>query len=95
MGSKSLGTIDLGKYAEKVADRFRARHKLGKERGSIAISIGEVTNDGVVARDVTGQESSGDRKGDVNFSVDEKIRIRETPSGLRLETLSVRNAPRE
>jgi hypothetical protein len=94
-GPKLVSTVDLGKYAEKVADGFRKAHKLGKERGSIAIFVDEVTDDGLIALNVTGQESSGERKGDVDFSINEKIRIRETPSGLRLETVSVRSAPPE
>lgn len=94
-GPKLLGTVDLGKYAEKVADGFRISHKLGKERGSVALSITDVTNDGTIDLEVTGQESSGERKGDVNFNVAEKIRLRETPAGLRLETVNVHNEPLE
>jgi hypothetical protein len=29
----------------------------------------------------------------INFSVTESIRLRETPGGLRLETVNIRNAP--
>ena len=78
-----------------MADGFRATHKHRKERGSIALSPSEVSNDGVIGLEVTGQESSGDRKGDVNFSVDEKIRLTEKSGRLGLETVSVRNAPQE
>ena len=95
-GPKLLGPVDLGKYAETAADHFRRTHKLGKERGTIAIFVSDVANDGVIALNVTGQESSGERKGDVDFSINEKIRMRETPSGLRLETVSVsKDAPSE
>jgi len=87
--------VDLGKYAEKVADSFRKSHKLGKRRGSIAIDVTDVTNDGTISLEVVGQESSGERKGDVDFSVDEKVRLRGTPGGLGLETVNVRNAPQE
>lgn len=92
---KLLGTVDLGKYAEKAASGFLATHKHGKYQGSIAISASEVTNDSLIGLEVTGQEASGERKGDTDFSVDESIRLRETPSGLRLETVNVRNAPQE
>jgi hypothetical protein len=57
--------------------------------------VSEIMNDGLITLNVTGQESSGERKGDVDFSVDQKLRMRETPSGLRLETVNVRNAPPE
>ena len=94
-GPKLLGTVDLGKYAEKVADSFRIGHKLRKERGSIAIGIIEVTNDGIIDLEVTGQVSGGERKGDVNFNVAEKIRLRDTAGRLTLETVNVHNAPIE
>jgi hypothetical protein len=95
-GPKLVGTVDLGKYAEKVAKDFRAKHKRrGEETGSIAISLGDFGNDGSMLVEVIDQESSGERKGDVNSSIDEQLRLRETPGGLRLETVSVRNAPKE
>ena len=94
-GPKLVGMVDLGKYAEKAADSFRKSHKLGKERGSIAIGVTDVANDGTISLNVTGQESSGERKGDVNFSVDEKIRLREKSGALQLETVNLRKAPEE
>ena len=92
---KLLQTVDLGKYAEKAASSFLGKHKYEQARSSIAISVSEVTNDSMIDLEVTGQQAGGDRKGDVDFSVDESIRLRETPSGLRLETVSERNAPQE
>jgi hypothetical protein len=80
-----VGTVDLGKYAEKAARGFLARHKGGKFTGSIAISASDVSNDPVIALEVVGS------KRDINFSVAESIRLRETPAGLRLETINVRN----
>ena len=94
-GPKLVGMVDLGKYAEKVADGFRKSHKLGQERGTIAIAVTDVTNDGIISLEVTGQESSGERKGDVNFSADEKIRLRDKSGGLQLETVNVRKAADE
>ncbi|HYR22142.1 MAG TPA: hypothetical protein VEP30_04335 [Chthoniobacterales bacterium] len=94
-GPKLVGTVDLGKYAEKAADSFRASHKHRKERGSIAIFASEVTNDGLIELELTDQESGGDGKGDVNFSADEKIRLSEASGHLRLDTVNVREAPQE
>jgi hypothetical protein len=94
-GPKLVGTVDLGKYAEKNASSYLKAHKHGKYEGSIDIGIDNVTDDGIISLTIYGQKASGDRKGELNFSVAEKIRMRETPAGLRLETVSVRNAPEE
>jgi len=94
-GPKLAGTVDVGKYAEKTASSYLKTHKHGKYEGSIDIGIDEVTDDRIISLTILGQNSGGPHKGDVNFSVAEKIRMRETPAGLRLETVSVRNAPVE
>jgi hypothetical protein len=94
-GSKSLATVELGKYAEKVASSYLKTHKHGKYEGSIDIGIDDVTDEAIIALRIYGQEASGDRKGDIDFSLAEKLRLREASSGLRLETVSVRNAPQE
>jgi hypothetical protein len=82
-----VGTVDLGKYAENAARGFLAKHKGGKFTGSIAISASDVGNDSVIALVVVGSNDH------INFSVAESIRLRETPAGLHLETVNVRNKP--
>jgi hypothetical protein len=94
-GPKLLGNVDVGKYAEKNASSYLKKHKHGNYEGSIDIGIDDVTDGGMISLKIIGQEASGERKGDLNFSVAEKIRMRETPAGLRLETVGVRNAPQE
>ena len=94
-GKKLLGMVEVGKYAEKVASNYVKAHKKHSDEGSIAIYMSEVGNDGLIKLEVIDQISGGERKGDVNSAVDEQLRLREAPGGLRLETVSVRNAPRE
>jgi len=94
-GPKLLGTVDVGKYAEKTASSYLKTRKHGRYEGSIDIGIDDVTDDNIIGLTVLGQASGGERKGEIHFSVAEKLRLRETPSGLRLETVSVRNAPQE
>jgi hypothetical protein len=93
-GPKLVGVVDLGKYAEKAASRFLAAHKR-KYEGSIALSLGGVTNDGVIDLEIVGQGSSVPNKGDVYFRVNEQIRVRQKAAGLRLETVSIHNAPED
>jgi hypothetical protein len=90
---KLLGPVDLGKYAEKTAQGFLAMHKSQKYTGSIDISVAAVTDAGGVNLTILGQGTSGDHKGDVFFSLDESIRVREEPSGLQLETISIHTSP--
>jgi hypothetical protein len=94
-GPKLAGTVDLAKHAEKSASNFLAMHKHGSYQGSIAIGIDEVTDQDVIGLTILGQEASVPRRGDVDFSLTERIRLRETPTGLRLETANVRYAPEE
>jgi hypothetical protein len=90
---KLLGPVDLGKYAEKTAQGFLATHKGEKYNGSIDISGATVTDAGVVNLTILGQGTSGDHKGDVFFSLNESFRVRETSSGLQLETVSIHTSP--
>jgi hypothetical protein len=95
-GPKLVGNVDLGKYAEKSASTFLGKHKSDKYQGSsVAISSVAVADDGAIDLTILGQESGGERKGDIDYSVDERIRLRETPSGLRLEAVSARKSPDE
>lgn len=90
---KLLGPVDLGKYAQKTAQSFLATRKGQKYQGSVDISVSTVTNAGVVNLTILGQGTSGDHKGDVFFSLDESVRVRETPSGLQLETVGIHTSP--
>ena len=94
-GPKLVGTVDLGKYGEKAMQNFRKAHKQGDEEASIAIFASDVTNDGVISLEVVDQVSGGERKGDINFAADEKIRLREKSGALQLETVDVRKAPKD
>ena len=59
------------------------------------IDIDQVSNDGGILIKVEGVSRADERKDETLFSLSERLRLRETPAGLRLETVSVRNAPKE
>ena len=90
---KFLGPVDLGKYAEKTAQGFLATHKAQKYTGSIDISGATMADAGLVNLTILGQGTSGDQKGDVFFSLNESVRVRETSSGLQLEAVSIHTSP--
>ena len=78
-GPKLLGMVEVGKYAEKASSNYvKAHKKHNDDEGSIAIYVSEVGNDGLIKLEVIDQISGGERKGDVNSSVDEQLRLRET-----------------
>jgi hypothetical protein len=54
-----------------------------------------VTNDGAVELKAAEYTSSGDRKGETNFAVSVRLRLRETPKGLTIEALNMRRLPNE
>jgi hypothetical protein len=55
--------------------------------------VATVTDAGGINLTILGQGTSGDHKGDVFFSLDESVRVRETSSGLQLETVSIHISP--
>jgi hypothetical protein len=90
---KLLDPVDLGKYAEKTAQTYLATHKGQKYNGSIDISVDTLAAGDVVNLTILGQGTSGDHKGDVYFSLDEFVRVHETPSGLQLDVVKIRTSP--
>lgn len=98
-GPKLAGTVDLGAEAEKSAVAFlrakkdRAFRKHGNEMQT-AMEVESLTNDGVINISVAGQVPKSDER-DHHFKLTERLRLRITPAGLRLETLEVRYAPNE
>jgi hypothetical protein len=54
-----------------------------------------VTNDGAVDMEAAEYESSGDRKGDTNFRVNVRLRVRQTPQRLSIEGVNMRRLPNE
>ena len=97
-GPKLLGCPDVGKFAEKTAATFLAGRK-SKRRlrdSSIAITSVSVDNSGVIELTLLGQQAGGERKGEVDFSTDQRLRLRPSAGGaLGLETVSVRPTPKE
>jgi hypothetical protein len=66
-----------------------------EEGGALSFYNEKVTNDGAVDMEAADYESSGDRKGDTNFRVSVRLRLRETPQGLSIEGVKMRRLPDE
>jgi len=54
-----------------------------------------VSNDGVIDLDASEYCASGDCKGETIFAVGERLRLGETPSGLRVDILKMRRLPND
>jgi hypothetical protein len=98
-GPKLVGPVNVGKEAERSAFAFLAIHKNATYRKhgrqiSIAISVSELTNDGVISLDVSGQVPKSFESDD-SFSLTERIRLHITPAASCMETLDVRYGPKE
>ncbi len=91
-GPKLIGVVDLGKEIDK---RTSALVKKSRDPVAVWLDIDQVSNDGGILIKVEGVSRADERKDETLFSLSERLRLRETPAGLRLETVSVRNAPKE
>jgi hypothetical protein len=55
----------------------------------------KVGNDGAVEMKAYEYISGGERKGDTNFGVGARLRLRESPNGLAIEGVNMRRLPNE
>jgi len=94
-GSKFAGAVDLDKAIEKKTYAFVKKRFDEENGGSLSLQVNEVSNDGVIDLDASDYCSSGDCKGETIFAAGERLRLRETPSGLRVDILKMRRLPND
>ncbi len=94
-GPKFLGTVDLIKALSQKAYAFAKQPFDAKKGGFLTFSINKVGNDGVIDLEAAEYCAAGDCKGDTKFAVGERLRLRETPKGLRVDILKVRRLASE
>ena len=92
-GPKLGGVTDLLKVLEPKTYSFLK--KRADTMPGLSISVEQVGNDGRIELKVYGNISSGERKGDVLFSLSESVQLRKTAGGLRAEVLNIRRIPDE
>lgn len=92
-GPKLVGVTDLGKLIGPKTRSFLRKN--ADSMPGLTISLQQVSNDGTIEIKVDGVHSSGDRKGETAFSLNEHLRLRQTPAGLRSEMVSIRRLPNE
>jgi len=94
-GPKFVGAVNLLKPLSPKIYAFIKKPFDREEGGALSFYNEKVTNDGAVDMEAAEYESSGDRKGDTNFRVNVRFRVRQTPQGLSIEGVNMRRLPNE
>ena len=96
-GPKLAGAVDLDKAIGKKTYAF-VKKRLDSENGGageLSLQINKVSNDGTIDLDASEEIPSGERKGETEFAVNERLRLSDGPKGPRLEILKMRRLPNE
>lgn len=94
-GPKFAGAVDVDKAIERKTYAFVKKRFEDESGGSLALQIKKVGNDGVIDLEALEYCSSGDCKGDTIFAVRERLRLRDTSNGVRLDIVNMRRLPNE
>ena len=94
-GPRFLGAVNFLNPLSPRIYAFVKKPFHREEGGALSFYNEKVTNDGAVDMEAAEYESSGDRKGDTNFRVNVRLRLRETPQGLSIEDMNMRRLPNE
>jgi hypothetical protein len=92
-GPRFAGTVNLRKALSPKIYAFVKKPFNREEGGALSFYNEKVTNDGAVDMAAAEYESGGDRKGDTNFAVNVRLRLRGTPHGLSIEGVKMQRLP--
>jgi hypothetical protein len=92
-GPKLGGVTDLLKVLDSKTYAFLK--KRADDMPGLSINVQRVGNDGRIELSVSASISSGERKGEMLFSLAESVQLRKTAAGLRAEVLNIRRLPNE
>jgi hypothetical protein len=90
-GPKLGGVTDLLKVLEPKTYSFLK--KRADTMPGLSLIVEQVGNDGRIELKAYGSISSGERKGELLFSLGESVQLRKTANGLRAEVLNIRRVP--
>ena len=94
-GPKFAGAVNLLKPLSPKIYAFVKKPFDRETGGGLSFYNQKVTNDGAVEMEAAEYVPSGHRKGDTNFRVNVRLRLRETPQGLAIEGVKMRRLPNE
>ena len=96
-GPKLAGAVDLDKAVGKKTYAFVKKRSDSENGGAgeLSLQINKVSNDGTIDLEASEQCRFGDCRGETIFAVGERLRLRETTGGLRVDILNLRRLPNE
>jgi hypothetical protein len=90
-GPKLAGVTDVLKVLE--AKTYAFVKKRADDMPGLSINVEGVGNDGRIELEVSASISSGERKGEMLFSLAETVQLRKTAKGIQAEVLNIRRLP--
>jgi hypothetical protein len=91
-GPNLMGVVNLGKQIDKATSDLVKK----SEPAGVWVEIDQVNNDGgIVIKPEVVSWPDEDHEWETLFTLSEKLRLRKTSSGLRVETVSVRKLPND
>jgi hypothetical protein len=93
-GPKFVGGVNLMKALTPKIYAFVKKH-FDSDGYALSFSNEKVSNDGAVEIKAYKYISGGERKGDTEFGVGVRLRLRESPKGLAIEGVNMRRLPNE
>lgn len=94
-GPKFVGAVNLLKTLTPKIYTFVKKRFDPEEGGALSYYNEKVTDDGAVEMKADEYTSSGERKGETNFAVSVRLRLRETPKALSIEAVNMRRLPND
>ena len=85
-GPKLMGVVNLGKQIDKTTSSFVKKN----EPAGVWVEIDQVNNDGDILLKVDVVSRAEDHEWEPLLALSEKLRLYETPGGLRVKTLNIR-----
>ncbi len=93
-GPKFIGSVNLMKTLTPKVYAF-VKRRFDPEGYPLSFYNEKVSNDGAVEMKAYEYISGGERKGDSEFGVGVRLRLRETPKGLSIEGVNMRRLPND
>jgi hypothetical protein len=90
-GPKLIGVVDLKKQIDKATSALVKK----SQPAGVWVTVDQVNNDGTIVIKPVVVSRAEDHNWEPLFTLSEKLRLRRTPGGLRVETVNIKRLPNE
>ena len=90
-GPKLIGVVDLEKQIDKATSALVKK----SQPAGVWVTVDQVNNDGTIVIKPVVVSRAEDHNWEPLFTLSEKLRLRRTPGGLRVETVNIKRLPNE